>query len=150
MNKDLLIEIRKETGHSVMEIKKALEETKGDKAKALEILKKRGAEVMAKKEDREVKGGYIDAYSHNGQVAVLVEVQCETDFVAKNPDFQAFVHDIALQVSSMNPKNIKELLAQPFVKDDKQTIEQLLGEMTAKIGEKLVISRFERMQIGEK
>jgi len=149
MNKELLIEIRKETGHSVMEIKKALEETNGDKTKALQLLKQRGAEVMQKKGDREVKSGFIDAYSHNGQIGVLVEVQCETDFVARNPEFQSFVHDLCLQVSAMNPQDVKELLTQPFIKDDKQTIEQVLGEMTAKIGERLVISRFSRMKIGE-
>lgn len=148
VNKDLLVKIRQETGLSVMEIRKALEESNNDETKAHELLKERGAEVMSKKQDRTVKAGWVDAYSHNGRIGVLVEVHCETDFVARNPDFKNFAHDLSLQISSMNPQNVEELLAQPFIKDERQTVNQLLTDLTAKMGEKIVIARFTRYETG--
>lgn len=146
--KDLLVKIREQTGLGVMDIKRALVEAGGDEAKALDILKKQGAEVMAKKQERTASQGFIDAYSHAGRIGVLVEVNCETDFVARNPDFQAFVHNLALQISSMAPADVNELLEQEFVKEPSQKISDLLTEMTAKMGEKLVINRFVRYELG--
>lgn len=146
LNKELLVKIRHETGLSVMEIKKALEESHNDEAKAKELLRQRGVEVMSKKQERDVKASLIDAYSHNGRIGVLVELQCETDFVARNGDFKEFAHDLSLQISAMNPATVAELLEQPFIKDESQTINQLLTTLTAKMGEKIVIARFARYE----
>lgn len=146
LNKELLVKIRQETGLSVMEISKALKEANNDEAKARELLRQRGAEVMTKKQERAVKAGLIDAYSHNGRIGVLVELQCETDFVARNGDFKEFAHDLSLQISAMNPDTVEELLEQPFIKDESQTINQLLTTLTAKMGEKIVIARFARYE----
>ncbi|MDO8471558.1 MAG: elongation factor Ts [bacterium] len=145
-NKELLVKIRRETGLSVMEISKALKEANNDETKARELLRQRGAEVMSKKQERAVKAGLIDAYSHNGRIGVLVELQCETDFVARNGDFKEFAHDLSLQVSAMNPATVDELLEQPYIKDESQTINQLLTNLTAKMGEKIVIARFARYE----
>lgn len=146
LNKELLVKIRHETGLSVMEIKKALEESKNDEVKAKELLRQRGVEVMSKKQERAVKAGLIDSYSHNGRIGVLVELQCETDFVARNGDFKEFAHDLSLQISAMNPATVEELLEQSFIKDESQTINQLLTALTAKMGEKIVIARFARYE----
>lgn len=102
---DLVKELRNETGISVMQCKKALEEAGGDKAKALVLLKKKGAEVAAKKSDREFGAGVIGVYTHNtNTVASMVHLACETDFVAKNERFMALARDIAMQVTAMDPQ----------------------------------------------
>lgn len=147
--KTLLLKLREQTGLGIMDIKRALEESGDDETKALAILKERGEAVMAKKAERTAAQGVIEAYCHNGRIGVLVEVNCETDFVARNPDFTGFAHDLALQISSMNPLDLDELLAQEFVKDASKTIAQYLTEVTAKLGEKIVIARFVRFETGE-
>lgn len=147
VDKEQLIKIRQETGLSVMEIKRALEETDNNYDQALKVLKQRGVEVMSKKQARAATQGIVDAYSHNGRIGVLVEVNCETDFVARNEDFKNFVHNLSLQISAMAPSNVEELMTQPFVKDESQTVGQLLSALTSKLGEKLVIKRFVRYEI---
>lgn len=142
-------EIRNETGLGVMDIRNALEEAKGNREKALEILKEKAGAKMEKRSGRATGQGKIGAYIHgDGKSAVLVEVACETDFVAKNEDFNAFVKDLTLQVISMKPESVQELLKQDFVKDSKQTIEDLLKQIIAKTGENIVIKRFVIYQIG--
>ncbi len=142
--------LRQDTGAGVMACKRALEDAKGNLDKAKEYLKEAGAMVAAKKSERETKQGLIDTYVHGkGRIGVMVEVSCESDFVAKNPEFQGFVHDLALQISAMSPKNIDELLKQSFIKDDTMTIKDLLTEKIAKIGENIQIKRFSRYEIGE-
>lgn len=149
MNNDLLIKLRAATGMGVIDIKRALEEADGDESKALALLKERGEAVMAKKQERTAAQGVVESYTHAGRIGVMVEVNCETDFVARNPDFATFAHDVALQISSMAPTNTDELLAQDFIKDSSKTVGALLTEMTAKMGEKLVIGRFMRWELGE-
>lgn len=149
MDKDLLIELRKETGMGVMDIKKALAETGGDKEKALAILREKGAAVMAKREDKTAEQGIIDVYAHDGRIGVLVELNCETDFVARNEEFKAFAHDLSLQISAMEPATVEELLEQDFIKDPSKKMADLLNDLTAKMGEKLVIKRFVRYVLGE-
>lgn len=141
--------IRRETGYGVMDIKRALEEAAGDETKALELLKAKGVERMGKRADRVAREGIVEAYVHLGRIGVLVEVNCETDFVAKNEDFQEFAHEVALQISSMAPSSVEELLAQPYVKDPNLTIEHLLHDVATKTGEKVTIARFARFALGE-
>lgn len=142
--------LREETGAGMLDCKKALEESNGDMDKAKEWVKARGLAKAEKKADRETNEGYIASYVHmTGKIASLVEILCETDFVAMNEEFQAMARDIAMQVASMNPENVEELMKQDFIKDPSMTIEGLLKSLSGKIGEKFVINRFVRYQIGE-
>jgi len=144
-----IAELREVTGMGLMDVKKALEESDGNKAKALELLKERGAHIMAKKADRHAAEGMIESYVHGGKIGVLVEVNCETDFVARSETFREFAHDLALQIASMAPASLEELLEQSFIKDSKLTIGQYLADVTGKLGEKIVVSRFHRLVLGE-
>lgn len=187
-------ELRELTGAGVLDCKKALETTGGDKEQAAVILREKGLVAAAKKANRETTDGRVEAYVHPGnRLAALVEVNCETDFVARTEQFIAFCHDLAMQVAALSPswvsrENIpaealeaqkeefrKEmaaenkpqaiwerimegklakfyqqscLLEQPFIKDETKTIQQLLVEAIAKLGENIVIKRFARFQIG--
>jgi elongation factor Ts len=142
--------LREETGAGMMDCKKALEESNGDMAKAKEWIKQRGLAKAEKKADRETKEGYIASYVHmTGKVAALVEVLCETDFVARNPEFQDMARNVAMQVASMNPATVEELLEQDFIKDGSQTIDQLVKGLSGKIGEKFVVNRFVRYSVGD-
>ncbi len=188
-------ELRKRTGAGMMDCKKALEENVGDMEKANEWLRARGILKAEKRADREVKEGLIGLYHHhNGQLAVMVEVNCETDFVARTEDFKTLCKDLAMHIASTaplcvavedlpaevvererriyveqvaaegKPEAIREkivegklrrfyaesvLLEQPFVKDDKQTVGQLVKAVSGKTGENVVIRRFVRFQLGE-
>jgi|YelNatPaOPRAMG01_1025707.scaffolds.fasta_scaffold88991_2 elongation factor Ts len=145
----LISEIRKETGFSVMDIKKALEESNYQKEKAIALLLKRGGEKYASREKRATNTGIIEAYSHRGKIGVLVEVLCETDFVAQNQDFQNFAHELALQVASCAPENLDELLESEYIRDPSRKIKDLLLELRTKIGENIKVGRFIRLQLGE-
>lgn len=142
-------DLRQQTGYGVMDVRRSLEEAEGNPEKALELLRSRGAVVAAKKADRAAKAGRIAAYIHgDGKIGVLVEVNAETDFVARNADFSEFVHDVALQIASMRPADVAELLAQPFIKEPSKTVQELLHEQVGKIGENLSIRRFVRYELG--
>ncbi len=152
MNQKKIIErvkkIRKETGLSVMQIKKAVEEAKGDEKKAREILKKSGLEKAKKRAERETKQGLVASYTHStGKIGVLVEFLCETDFVAKNKEFRTLVADLCLQVAAMSPKNTKELMAQEFVKDSSVKVEDKVSELSVKFGENIRVGKIERFEI---
>ncbi len=142
--------LREQTGYGVMDVKRALEEARGHPQKALELLRARGAVVAAKKADRATSAGRVEAYIHgDGKIGVLVEVNAETDFVARNAEFIEFVHDVALQIASMRPADVAELLTQPFIKEPSQTVQELLHEQVGKIGENLSIRRFVRFELGQ-
>ena len=164
--------LREETSCGVIDCKKALEEAKGDLSKAKELLRKRGLEMAAKKSDRLAKEGRLEAYIHNGnKIGVVVEVNCETDFVARSEDFCKFTRDVALHIAALNPKYVKKedilqdvlareadkeayikancLLAQAYVKDPGKNVQDLLNELVAKIGENIVVRRFVRFKVGE-
>ena len=187
-------ELREKTGAGMMDCKKALAENAGDFAKAEEWLRKKGITGAAKKAGRIAAEGLVGAYVHNGKIGVLVEVNCETDFVARNEDFQLLVRDFALHIAAAHPSYVRRedvpaevlekekeleraklreqkkpeamlekilsgkmekffetvcLLDQPFVKDDKKTVGQVVTEAVAKIGENITIRRFTRYQVGE-
>ena len=142
-------ELREMTGMGLMDIKNALEGAEGDRSKALEALRERGAKIMDKKSDRTAGEGVVEAYVHGGRIGVLIEVNCETDFVGRSETFKEFVHDLALQISSMKPESVEELLQQTFIKDSKLTIASYLQDTTSKLGERIVIARFVRYVLGE-
>ncbi|MEY3000150.1 MAG: hypothetical protein RL648_364 [Verrucomicrobiota bacterium] len=185
-------DLRARTGAGLMDCKKALQECGGDENQAIDYLRKKGMASAAKKAGRDATDGLVESYIHlGGKVGVLIEVNCETDFVAKTDDFKALVRDIAMHIAASNPlcvtreevpesllqkereiaasqvigkpENIVEkivsgkiekvyqdvvLLEQPFIKNGDQTIEQLLKEQIAKLGENIVVRRFARFQIG--
>jgi elongation factor Ts len=147
---ELLKKLRNETLVSLADCRKALEETKNDYKKALDILKKSGLEKAAKKAERETLQGMVGSYIHqNGRVGVLVEVLCETDFVALTDEFKNLVHEIGMQIAAMNPKDIPALLKQEYIRDPKETMELVIKGVIAKLGENIVVKRFQRFEIGE-
>ncbi|MBI4217445.1 MAG: elongation factor Ts, partial [Parcubacteria group bacterium] len=115
---DLIKQLREETGISVGECKKALEQAKGDMAKAKELLRAWGKEVASRKQKREAKEGLVEAYVHaTGKIGAMVQVRCETDFVSRSADFKNLCHELALQVVSMDPEDVSSLLDQQYVRD---------------------------------
>lgn len=187
-------ELREATGAGILDAKKALESSSGDFEKATALLREKGLARAAKKATREANEGLIELYSHpGGRVGVILEINCETDFVARNDAFEALAHDVALQIAAMNPRYIGKddvpeadmadereiltkqalsegkpdhivakivdgrmrkfyeeycLLAQPFIKDDARTIQDLLNDAIAMLGENIVVRRFQRYELG--
>ncbi len=195
VNAKMVSELRAKTGAGIMDCKKALAEGSGDLEKAVEWLRKKGLSAAAKKADRIAAEGMVQSYVHaGGKIGVLVEVNSETDFVARNPEFQTFVKDVAMHIAAASPAYVRReevptdvvekekrflseqtleqgkpanmiekivtgkidkffkdicLMEQPFVKDADKSVDQILNELTARIGEKIVIRRFVRFQLGE-
>jgi len=189
----IIQKLRQETGAGMLDCQKALQESKGDLEEAKRILRKKGKKIANQKENRETKAGLIEAYIHaGGKVGAMIELTCETDFVARNEEFKNLAHDLAMQVAATNPlyltpEDIPEevlekekeiikdqlpddkkkpeiidkiiqgkldkyfsevcLLKQPFIKDDKLTIEDLIANKIAKIGENIKIKRFVRFSL---
>ena len=192
---DMIKELRAATGAGVLECRKALVGAGGDQKKALDFLREKGLATAAKRADRAASQGMVELYSHgNGRVGVMVEVNCETDFVARSAQFRNFAHEIALQIAAASPKYIKEtdipadmleheaeiakarardegkpenildrivegrlekfknevvLLRQVYIRDEQITVEKLLLQNVAAIGENVVIRRFQRWELGE-
>jgi elongation factor Ts len=155
---DTIKELREKTGLSLSQIKKALDEAGQDKDKALEILAQYSEASASKKADRELAAGVIAAYVHgSGTIGVLLELGCETDFVAKNEEFIALAKDIAMHVCAMSPTSVNNedglgeetaLLQQSFIKDPSMTVEQRLQSAIQKFGENTKVTRFTRYHIG--
>ena len=142
---DKIKQLRENPGAGVMDAKRALEEAKGDMAKAEELIAQRGLTKAANKADREVKSGRVYAYIHStGRVGAMVEVACETDFVAKTDDFGTLCKEIAMQVASMDPADVEELLKQDYIRDGGKKIDDLIKALIAKTGENIKIIRFVR------
>lgn len=188
----LVGELRESTGAGLMDCKKALVEAEGDIERAVEVLRKKGVATAAKKAGREASDGLVESYIHlGGKVGVMVEVNCESDFVAKTDDFKQFVRDIAMHIAAASPvcvsredidpallekeRQIAEsqaegkpahavekivegkinkflseacLLEQGYVKDPDKTVQEILTQMIAKLGENMIIRRFARFQVG--
>lgn len=189
-------ELREATGAGVLDCRKALETCGGDMEKAVEYLREKGLAAAAKREDREAREGLIEAYVHPGnRVAVMLELNCETDFVARTEEFRTLAHDLALHIAFAAPRYMSReqvppevvereraiyraqareegkpehvierivegrlekfyqevcLMEQPFVKDENRTIRDLLSDALAKLGERIVLRRFVRYQLGER
>jgi len=144
---DQIKKLRDETDISISECRKALEGANGDFEKAKEILKKWGKELAQKKAERETKAGIIDSYIHpNKKVGVLLEIQCESDFVAKSPDFQKLSHELCLQLAAIDSEEIP-FLEQGWIRDEKTLIKDLINQYVAKIGENIIVKRFIRYEL---
>ena len=149
MSKDDILKLRESTGAGIMECKRALADAKGNLDKAQEILRQKGLDLAKKKADREVREGQVISYVHaGGKIGVLVEVNCETDFVARNEIFQRFAKDLAMQVAAQPEE--APLLDQKFIKDPSKTIRDYLTETIARLGENIQIRRSIRFEVGEK
>lgn len=146
---ELIKKVREETGAGVMDVRSALIEASGDEAKAKEILRSRGLERAAKRAERETGQGLIETYVHMNKIGVMVEINCETDFVAKTDEFKNLAHDVALHIASMNPESVEELLDQEFVKDPSKKVSDLVGETIAKTGENVQVRRFTKYELGK-
>jgi elongation factor Ts len=158
-------ELREQSGAGVMECRNALVEAEGHIEKALDILKQQSLVKVEKKKNRAATQGLIDAYVHaGGRIAAMVELNCETDFVARTSEFKELAHNLAMQVAAMSPQyvsaeevpadsdtdpNAAALLLQPFIKDQTLTIRDVINQAIAKTGENIKVSRFARFVVGE-
>ncbi len=161
---DTIKDLREKTGAGVMDCKKALTEAKGNVEKAIQLLNERGIALAEKKSERVAQQGLIESYVHpGGKIGVLVEVNCETDFVARTDEFKDLAHNLALQVAAMCPECVSQdemsketdadpktacLLLQPYIKDPNKTIQEVVTEIIAKVGENIKIRRFVRFELG--
>lgn len=145
---ELLKKLREDTKAGVSDCRQALEDADGDYAKAKKLITERGLEKAAKKEGKETSQGIIESYVHAGRVGVLVELRSETDFVARTDDFKKLAHEIALQVASMDPKNVSELLKAAYIRDGALTVEALIKLTVAKVGENITVAKFTRIELG--
>ncbi len=155
---ELIKELRDQTGAGIMECKKALEDSGGDIGKATLLIRERGLAMAEKKKDREAGQGLIDSYIHAGRIGALIELNCETDFVARTDDFKTLAREIAMQVAATNPTRISAaeestdgdvpLLDQPYIRDPSRTVQELVNETIAKVRENVVIRRFSRFELG--
>jgi len=157
-------ELRGRSGAGIMDCKKALLETEGDIERAAEVLNQRGLALAHKKAGRTAGQGTVEAYVHTGgQVGAMVEVNCETDFVARTGEFKELAHNLALQIAAMDPQFISQeeippdtdidpqaacLLLQPFIKDPNKTIQDIITETIARVGENIKVRRFSRFELG--
>ena len=156
--------LREETGAGVMDAKRARDEAEGNFEKAKAVLRERGMAAAAKRSERETGQGVVEAYIHGGgRIGVIVEVQCETDFVARTDGFRQLARDVAMQIAAMNPLALtpeevpaehngtaeeNALLTQNFIKDGSRTIQQLVQDVVATTGENVRIARFSRFELG--
>ncbi len=172
---NLVKELRQQSGAGIMECKRALEETSGDLDKAAALLRQQGLTKADKKSGRSASEGLVEPYIHGaGRIGAIIEVNCETDFVARTPDFKDLAHDIAMQVAATSPRyldadavpesNLPQLereygsraawveavclMDQPFIKDPKLTVRDLVRDRIAKLGENIVVRRFARFEVG--
>ena len=151
--------LRDLTGSGILDCRTALEEADGDSTKAQALLREKGLASAAKKATRAAAEGVVESYIHNGnRVGVLLELNCETDFVARTDEFRNLAHDIAMHVAAMDPETVSaadgadsetSLLDQPFVKDPSKTIQDLVNDSIAKLGENVQIRRFTRFALSE-
>ena len=157
--------LREQTGAGVMDCKRALEQAEGNSQKAEELLKEQGLSAALKKTDRETREGLVEAYIHSGgRLGAVLELNCETDFVARTEDFKALAHNLAMQVAAMaplypdmdeaegkdeGPPEVVSLMDQPFIKDPSSTVREVVQEMMAKVGENIRVRRFTRYALGD-
>ncbi len=161
----LIKELRDKTSAGVMECKRALQQSEGNLDRACNILREQGLARAEKKADRVASQGLVEAYVHGGgRIGSMVELNCETDFVAHTDEFKALIHDLALQVAATDPHFISSaeipegeklnpeevcLLSQPFIKDPSRRISDIVADVSAKMGEKVAVRRFARFELGK-
>ena len=155
---ELIKVLREKTGAGIMECKRAVDDALGDLDKAEKLLKERGLALAANKAGREAGQGLIDSYVHAGRIGAMIELNCETDFVARTDDFRTLAREIAMQVAATNPTRINAteessdgdvpLLDQPYIRDGSKTVQELVNETISKVRENVVIRRIARFELG--
>jgi len=143
---DAVQKLREATGAGVMDCYKALQEAGGDFDAATKIIREKGSSKVEKRADRETGAGVIHSYLHNGRIGVLVNLHAETDFVVRSEPFQELAHELAMQIAATAPKDVEDLLAQPYIKDESKAVKDLVNEVIAKTGEKVAIKEFSRLE----
>ena len=139
--------LRAATGAGVMECKKALRDAGGDFDAAVQLIQERGLIKAEKKADRATGAVFLESCIRNGRVGVLLELRSETDFVAHSDPFKTLAHELVMQIAAMDPKNVEQLLLQPYIKDEQMTVDQLIKGVVAKVGENIKIERFCRYEL---
>lgn len=139
--------LREITGAGVMECKRAFEDADGDFDRAIKLIQKRGLIKAEKKVSRATSAGFLESYIHNGRVGVLLEIRSETDFVAHSDPFKELAHELVMQIAAMNPESVPGFLKQPYIKDEKITVDQLIKNTIAKVGENIRVERFCRYEL---
>ena len=147
IDKETIQKLRDETGAGVMDCKKALEEADSDIEKAKEVIKEKGIILASKKSERKTGAGFLKAYIHNDRVGILMEIRAETDFAVKSDPFQKLAHELAMQIAAMDPKDVDELLEQPFVKNESKTVGETIKEVVAEVGENINVKNFVRYEV---
>ncbi|TSC53525.1 MAG: elongation factor T [Microgenomates group bacterium LiPW_31] len=147
---DQIKKLRTKTKAGVMDCRQALRQAQGKLDLAEKILRQWGVKSAGKRADRQTACGVVEAYSHtDGRIVAVVELCCETDFVARNDEFKKLAHELAMQVAAMKPKNISQLLKQLWIRDEKRTVDSLVKEAIGKIGENIVVRKIARFELGE-
>ncbi|MDE2020156.1 MAG: translation elongation factor Ts [Patescibacteria group bacterium] len=139
--------LRELTGAGVMDCHRALKEADGDFDKAAALIREKGLSKVEKRAGREAGAGLVHSYVHNGRIGVLVDLRAETDFVVRSEPFQELAHAIAMHIAAAAPKDVEELLAQPYVRDESKTVKELVGEVIAKVGENVKVNAFSRIEV---
>lgn len=147
MNAKDVKNLRNETGAGVMDCKKALEEAGGDLDKAKEIIQERGLIKASKRAGRDTGAGILESYVHNNRVGVMLELRCETDFVAKSDPFRDLAHELVMHIAAMNPKDVNDLMEQLYVRDESKKVGDLVKGVIAQTGENIKIERFCRYEL---
>jgi elongation factor Ts len=138
--------LREITSAGVMDCRKALIEADGDVDAAVKIIHEKGLAKVEKRSGRETGAGLIQSYVHNERIGVLLHLSAETDFVVRSEPFKTLAHDLAMHIAAAAPKDVKELLAQPYVKDESRTVKDVIGEVIAKVGENVTVNEFYRIE----
>lgn len=148
VSKEDIVALRERTGAGIMDARRALEESNGDLNKAQEIIRQKGLATAAKKGGREAKQGLVEAYVHGGRLGALIELNCETDFVARTDDFKQLAREIAMQAAANGATDPEELRKQSYNRDTSKTIDTLISETVGRVGENIVLRRVARFELG--
>ncbi len=143
----LIQKLREASGAGVMDSKRALEESSGDFDKAMVLIREKGLAKMEKRSGRETGAGLIYSYVHGGRIGVLVDLRAETDFVVRSDPFQKLAHELAMQIAASSPADVKELLDQPYIRDESRAVKNLVEDVVAQVGENVKVNNFSRLEI---
>ncbi len=139
--------LREATGAGVMDCHRALKDANGNFERAEELIREKGLSKVEKRAGREAGAGLVHSYVHNDRIGVLVDLRAETDFVVRSDPFRELAHELAMHIAAAAPKDVKELLAQPYVRDESKTVKDVVGEVIAKVGENIVVNQFSRIEV---
>lgn len=144
---DLIQKLREATGAGVMECKRALADANGDFDRAKELIRERGLTKVEKRAGRETGAGLVETYVHNERIGVMLHLQAETDFVVRSEPFRQLARELVMQIAAMGPETVEELLGQPYVRDESKTVNDLVKDVIARVGENVRVNKFCRFEV---